>query len=59
MLFTGLILTVNGLKVLEYNARFGDPESQSILLLLEGDTDLAEVMVACTEQRLSEVEIRT
>lgn len=59
MLFTGLMLTDKGPKVLEYNARFGDPETQSILHLLEEDTDLAEVMVACTEQRLSEVQILT
>lgn len=59
MLFTGLMLTDKGPKVLEYNARFGDPETQSILLLLEEGTDLAEIMVACTEQRLSEVQILT
>ena len=59
MLFTGLMLTDSGPKVLEYNARFGDPETQSVLLLLEEDTDLAEIMVACTEQRLNEVHITT
>lgn len=59
MLFTGLMLTDSGPKVLEYNARFGDPETQSVLLLLDEDTDLAEIMMACTEQRLSEVRLTT
>jgi phosphoribosylamine--glycine ligase/phosphoribosylformylglycinamidine cyclo-ligase len=58
MLFTDLMLTDKGPKVLEYNARFGDSETQSILLLLEEETDLAAIMAACTEQRLSEVQIR-
>ncbi len=57
MLFTGLIITDSGPKVLEYNARFGDPETQSVLLLLGEDTDLAEIMLACTQQRLHEVHL--
>lgn len=57
MLFTGIMLTDSGPKVLEYNARFGDPETQSVLLLLNDEIDLAEIMVACTEQRLNEVQI--
>lgn len=59
LLFTGLILTRSGPKVLEYNARFGDPETQSVLLLLHDDTDLAEILLACTQQRLEEVEVKT
>ncbi|KAI9665541.1 MAG: hypothetical protein M1831_001684 [Alyxoria varia] len=59
MLFTGLMLTPEGPKVLEYNARFGDPETQSVLLLLdEGETNLADVLMACTQRRLHEVEIK-
>ena len=57
MLFTGIMLTKSGPKVLEYNARFGDPETQSVLLLLDEDTDLAEIMLACIDQRLDQVKI--
>lgn len=52
-LFTGLMITKDGPKVLEYNVRFGDPETQTLLPLMDGD--LAEVMVACTEGRLDSV----
>ena len=48
VLFTGLMVTSEGPKVLEYNVRFGDPETQTVLPLLSADTDLAEVMLACT-----------
>ncbi|KAI9802864.1 MAG: hypothetical protein M1833_001463 [Piccolia ochrophora] len=57
MLFSGLMMTKTGPKVLEYNVRFGDPETQTILPLLSPDTDLAEIMVACTEHWLDGVEI--
>jgi len=45
MLFTGFMLTPSGPKVLEYNVRFGDPETQALMLLLDDETDLAEVML--------------
>ncbi|KAK0623294.1 phosphoribosylglycinamide synthetase [Immersiella caudata] len=44
-LFTGLMITADGPKTLEYNTRFGDPETQTVLPLLE--SDLAEIMWAC------------
>ncbi|MBI4778702.1 phosphoribosylamine--glycine ligase [Candidatus Desantisbacteria bacterium] len=56
VIYIGLMLTVSGPKVLEYNIRFGDPECQVILPLLE--TDLVEIMFACMENRLNELTIR-
>jgi phosphoribosylamine--glycine ligase len=50
VLYGGFVLTADGPKVLEYNARFGDPETQVILPLLE--TDLADIMLAVAEGRL-------
>ena len=52
-LYGGFMLTPKGPQVLEYNARFGDPETQVVLPRLKND--LVEVMLACAEQRLSEV----
>ncbi len=56
ILYAGLMVTTQGLKVLEFNARFGDPETQAILPLLE--TDLAQVLWAIYSQTLSQVPIR-
>ena len=55
-LYFGLMLTPDGPKVIEYNCRFGDPETQVILPLLE--TDLLTIFRAVTEGRLAEVEVR-
>lgn len=55
VLFTGLMLTPQGVKVLEYNVRFGDPETQSLLCLMEGD--LAAVMLACADGSLADVDV--
>ncbi|KAI9483508.1 MAG: phosphoribosylglycinamide synthetase [Benjaminiella poitrasii] len=57
MLFTGIMLTTSGPKVLEYNVRFGDPETEVVLPLLSDDTDLAEIMMACVEGRLDAVSV--
>ena len=46
LLFTGLILTPSGPKVLEYNVRFGDPETEALLLLLDDNTDFAAILYA-------------
>lgn len=60
VLFTGIMLTPNKEpKVLEYNVRFGDPETQTVLPLLTPETDLAEVMLAAAEHRLDSVTIAT
>ena len=54
-LYGGFMLTPQGPKVLEFNVRFGDPETQVVLPRLE--SDLVEVMLACAEGRLDEVEL--
>lgn len=56
VIYAGLMVTPKGPKVLEFNARFGDPEAQPVLTLL--DTDLVEIMEAVLENRLDRVEIR-
>jgi phosphoribosylamine--glycine ligase / phosphoribosylformylglycinamidine cyclo-ligase len=58
LLFTGFMITKGGPKVLEYNVRGGDPETQTLLPLLSSETDLAKVMRACTENCLDSVELK-
>ena len=55
-LYFGLMITPNGTKVIEYNCRFGDPETQVVLPLL--DTDLYTIMEAVADERLSEVDVK-
>lgn len=55
-LYFGLMLTPSGPKVIEYNSRFGDPETQVVLPRLQ--TDLCEIITAVAEERLSELEIK-
>ena len=54
-LYFGLMITKDGPKVIEYNCRFGDPETQVVLPLLE--SDLLDIMMAITEERLDEIEV--
>ncbi len=54
-LYFGLMLTPKGPKVIEYNCRFGDPETQVVLPLLK--TDLFEIMQAVSEERLADVKV--
>ena len=54
-LYAGLMVTVEGAKVVEFNCRFGDPETEVVLPLLLGD--LVEIMLACVDGSLAEVEI--
>jgi phosphoribosylamine--glycine ligase len=56
VLYIGLMMTPRGPQVLEYNARFGDPETQAILLRLE--SDLVEALEACIDGRLAQTELR-
>ena len=55
-LYFGLMLTPNGPKVIEYNCRFGDPETQVVLPLME--SDLLTVMRSCTNGTLAETEVK-
>ena len=56
VLYFGLMLTADGPKVIEYNSRFGDPEAQVVLPLME--SDLFEIMDAIIDERLSETEVK-
>ena len=56
VIYFGLMLTPDGPKVVEYNARFGDPECQAVLSLL--DSDLLEVMLACRNGALDQLDLK-
>lgn len=55
-LYAGLMITEDGPKVIEFNARFGDPETQVVLPLL--DSDMVEVMMACVNGNLADLDIQ-
>lgn len=56
VIYFGLMLTKDGPRVIEYNARFGDPECQAVLALLE--SDLLDIFVACREGTLDKIDIQ-
>src|SRR4030095_5609130 len=56
VLYAGLMLTMNGPKVLEFNCRFGDPETQPLMMRLK--SDLLDVMLAVAEGRLEQVTLQ-
>ena len=55
VLYFGLMVTKDGVRVIEYNSRFGDPEAQAVLPRLK--TDLVDIMLACIDETLDELEI--
>jgi phosphoribosylamine---glycine ligase len=55
VLYAGLMLTAGGPKVLEFNTRFGDPETQALMMRLRGD--LVQIMAATCQGRLDEVDL--
>ena len=56
VIYFGLMLTKDGPKVVEYNARFGDPETQAVLSLL--DSDLMDIFQACVDGTLDKIDIK-
>jgi phosphoribosylamine--glycine ligase len=57
LVYPGLMLTADGPQVLEFNARFGDPETQNYMMMLEDDVDLAEAFIACDRGCLKDINL--
>ena len=55
VIYAGIMVTDAGIKVLEFNVRFGDPETQAVLMRLE--SDLADVLVAAADEKLADIEL--
>ena len=55
VIYFGLMLTQDGPKVVEYNARFGDPETQPLMSML--DTDLMDIFQACVDGTLDQIDL--
>ncbi len=56
VIYAGVMVTAKGPEVLEFNVRFGDPETQAVLLRL--DSDLAEAMIATADEKLADIELK-
>ncbi len=56
VLYFGLMITTEGAKVIEYNARFGDPETQAVLMRL--DSDLFDIMNAIIDEKLTDIDVK-
>jgi phosphoribosylamine---glycine ligase len=56
VLYAGLILTKDGPKLIEYNARFGDPETQVMMMRME--TDIVQLLMACSDGNLDQQQVR-
>jgi len=57
VLFTGFMLTPSGPKVLEFNVRFGDPETETLMLLLEENVDLAAVLLVSFREFFTQLKL--
>lgn len=57
VLYAGLMITQNGPKVIEYNARFGDPETQAVMPLIK--SDIADIFMACVDGTLGKIKLET
>jgi phosphoribosylamine--glycine ligase len=57
LMYGGFIITKNGVRLIEFNARFGDPEAMNIMPLLE--TDFVDIVLACVDQKLDQIKVES